>query len=341
MSAQIMDLTASRIAEHAEEHDLAQVDIVLHGGEPLLAGPAKIKYAVKSIRSALGNGRRANFSVQTNGVLLDKDFLELFASLDVHVGISLDGGREAHDKHRRTPGGAGTYEDVSAAIASLADYPGLFSGILSVVDLRNDPVSVYEELIRHQPPVIDFLLPHGNWSHPPPGQGTGNAPPRYGAWLVKAFDRWYQAPRRETRVRLFEEIINVMLGGSSTVEEIGTSPVTVVVVESDGGIERSDMLTTAYSGAGATGLSVAADSFDAVLRSPEVIARQAGLPALAPQCQRCPQGRVCGGGLYAHRYLAGRGFDHPSVYCRDLYRIITHIRARVTDDLRPLSHGDP
>jgi uncharacterized protein len=39
----------------------------------------------------------------------------------------------------------------------------------------------------------------------------------------------------------------------------------------------------------------------------------------------------CGGGLYAHRYRSATGFDNPSVYCADLEKIITHIRA----DLRP------
>ncbi len=33
---------AEKIAEHAVEHGLKRVDVVLHGGEPLLAGPARL-----------------------------------------------------------------------------------------------------------------------------------------------------------------------------------------------------------------------------------------------------------------------------------------------------------
>ena len=340
MTEKIIDLVAFRIAEHAEAHDLASVDIVLHGGEPLLAGPARITYAISAIRAGLGGSRRANFSIQTNGVLLNEQFLDLFADHGVQVGLSLDGSREMHDRHRRGPDGSGTYEIVIRAATLLAGYPGLFSGFLSVIDLRNDPVSAYEELLRFAPPTIDFLLPHGTWSHPPPGlPATGPVPP-YGAWLAEVFDRWYQAPQKETGVRLLDEIINMLLGGSSATEEIGLSPVNVIVVESDGEIERSDMLTVAYPGAGATGMSVATDSFDAVLKTPEIAARQGGLTVLAPQCQACPEGRVCGGGLYAHRYRAGRGFGNPSVYCLDLYHLITHVRARVSADLRRLSHSE-
>src|SRR5215467_1118990 len=38
MSAQTADMTARRIGEHAGTHGLREVTLILHGGEPLLAG---------------------------------------------------------------------------------------------------------------------------------------------------------------------------------------------------------------------------------------------------------------------------------------------------------------
>jgi hypothetical protein len=66
-----------------------------------------------------------------------------------------------------------------------------------------------------------------------------------------------------------------------------------------------------------------------------VAARQIGSRALAPQCRGCAVGQICGGGLYPHRYRAETGFANPSVYCADLYRLISHIRDRVRADLLP------
>ena len=43
----------------------------------------------------------------------------------------------------------------------------------------------------------------------------------------------------------------------------------------------------------------------------------------------------CGGGLYAHRYRTGSGFMNPSVYCADLEKIITHVRADEAARRRP------
>jgi uncharacterized protein len=39
----------------------------------------------------------------------------------------------------------------------------------------------------------------------------------------------------------------------------------------------------------------------------------------------------CGGGLYAHRYSAERGFDNPSVYCADLRALVDGVAERITD----------
>lgn len=330
MSPRVIDNLSSRIGEHAAEHDLPSVDIVLHGGEPLLAGPRVIAYAARAIRAALGDRTRANFSVQTNGLLLDEEFIRLFEKLNVNVSLSLDGDMEMHDRHRKIAGGGGSYAKAAAAADLLAGHPRLFSGILSVIDLRNDPVRAYEALTRFGPPVIDFLLPHGNWSKPPPGRRAADAAAPYGDWLAAVFDHWYQCADGSTGIRLFDDIMSLVLGGSSRSEEVGLSPVAVVVVESDGGITLTDVLKTADD---ATGLNVTRDAFTAASLAPRAAAVWARASALAASCQACPVRRVCGGGLYAHRYRAENGFDNPSVYCADLYRLITHIQRRLVKDL--------
>lgn len=336
MSRTVIDALARRISEHASAHEIPQVDIVLHGGEPLLAGPETISYAVRSIRAALGRKTRANFSIQTNGVLLDPGFLELFAELGIQVGLSLDGDAQMHDRHRKRANGEGSYARAAAAATLLmTGHSRLFSGILSVIDLGNDPVLTYQALALFDPPTIDFLLPHGNWSTPPPGRPTTDASTPYGDWLSTVFDHWYHAAAGGPGVRLFEEIMSLLLGGSSRIEEVGPSPATVLVIESDGSIGLSDVLPSL---SGATSLNVATDGFDAAA-SAALAAGLAETAGLAAQCLACPVAQVCGGGLYAHRYRAGNGFDNPSVYCADLFRLISHIRAQLTADLPRANSG--
>jgi uncharacterized protein len=89
-------------------------------------------------------------------------------------------------------------------------------------------------LARFQPPTIDFLLPHGNWSSPPPGRIPGSKETPYADWLISVFNHWYDAPRQEVRVRLFAEIMKLLLGGKSATELVGLSPYGAIVIETDG-----------------------------------------------------------------------------------------------------------
>src|SRR6187549_2094964 len=61
---------AVRIGEHAHDHRLPSVDLILHGGEPLLAGPDLIGYTVRSVRAqvgrATGGATRVEAMMQTN-----------------------------------------------------------------------------------------------------------------------------------------------------------------------------------------------------------------------------------------------------------------------------------
>ena len=334
MSRDVLDGAAARIAEHAAAHRLDAVHVILHGGEPLLAGPETIRYAVRVIRGSVRPGTEARFGVQTNAVRLDAGWLRLFDELGIRVGVSLDGDAASHDRHRLRPSGRGSHAEVSAALRRLASpqFRHLFSGLLCTIDLRNDPLATYQALLAFQPPALDFLLPHGNWTAPPPGRRPGSGAP-YASWLIPVFDRWYHAPRPLTRVRLFEEIMHLLLGGASRTEAVGLSPVAMLVIETDGSIEGGDALKSAYPGAPATGLHVTHDPFDRALLLPSVAARQIGARALCGTCQDCPVHQVCGGGHYAHRYAAGTGFANPSVYCEDLLALITHVRQVMDSDI--------
>jgi uncharacterized protein len=331
MSQETAELIARRIGEHAIAHGLRDVTLILHGGEPLLASRDLISQLVTSTRRMAGHGTTVHAVVQTNGVGLSDAYLKLFDELGVRVGVSIDGDVTAHDRHRRFANGRGSYQAVAAGLRRLRRFPHLYGGLLCAVDLRNDPVRTYRALVDFDPPKIDFQLPHGTWVDPPPRRAHDTAGTPYADWLIAVFDYWY--PKPQTEIRLFDEILNLLLGGASNSEIVGLAPARMVVIETDGSIEQEDTLKIAYAGATATGLHVARDSLDAALLLPQIVARQIGGRALSAQCRVCPVRAVCGGGLYSHRYREDTGFFNPSVYCPDLLALISHIRDRVAADL--------
>jgi uncharacterized protein len=338
MPPEIADLTARRIGEHAQAHSLDRVTLILHGGEPLLAGRDLISRLVRTTRQAAGPRTTVDAAVQTNAVGLSDAYLRLFDDLGVRVGVSVDGDAQAHDRHRRFASGRGSYLAVEAAIDRLRKFPDLYSGLLCTIDLRNDPVQTYQALIDFDPPRVDFLLPHGTWTQPPSGRIPGSDTTPYADWLIAVFDHWYAKP--QAHVRLFEEIMHLLLGGTPGSEVVGLAPAQMVVIETDGSIAQEDTLRAAFDGAPATGLHVARDALDAALELPEIAARQIGERGLAAECRACRIRRVCGGGLYSHRYREGAGFANPSVYCPDLMALIDHISDRISADLQSRLRGE-
>lgn len=346
---EVLARAAERIGEHAAAHGLAVVRVVLHGGEPLLAGPERLRRAAEEFRAALPPGCALDLRIHTNGVLLSPAFCELFDEVQIKVGISLDGDRAANDRHRRFADGRSSHPQVLRAVGLLRrpEYRHLYAGLLCTVDVDNDPVAVHDALAELDPPAVDFLLPHATWEQPPKRPAEQGANP-YATWLLAVYDRW-EAAGRPFAVRTFDSVHRTLHGLSSLTESLGLEPAALVVLETDGSFEQADSLKTAYDGAPATGLDVFTHSLDEVARHSGIAARQSGLAGLSATCRACPVVRSCGGGLYAHRYRADGGFDNPSVYCGDLMTLINGIADRggrppgpgATAHVVPAQAGEP
>ncbi|MEU6863713.1 FxsB family cyclophane-forming radical SAM/SPASM peptide maturase [Streptomyces sp. NPDC046876] len=334
MSAATRRRAAARIAEHAAAHRLPRVDLVLHGGEPLLTAPAELAAPVDAVRDALrtASPRTAvTATVQTNATLLTRGRLAALAAAGIRVGVSLDGGLPGHNARRTDRTGRPSFPAAARGLRLLARHPESYAGLLCVVDPAQDPVETYESLLAFAPPAVGLLLPLANRSAPPPGHaphpGPGPRPTPYADWLIAVFDRWWHDAVPRTRIRMFEEIIALLLGLPAATETLGLAPAATAVIETDGTLEQTDSLKSAYEGAAATGMAVDTHSFDDFLDHPGMAARQLGLDALADDCRACELVAVCGGGHYPHRYEDGEGFRRPSVYCADLQAVIRHVAA--------------
>jgi uncharacterized protein len=171
MSLAVLGKAVRRIAEHADRHGLKSVDVILHGGEPLLAGAEWLARVVGMLRSSVP--AQVNVALQTNGTLLDRPMLTTLKSLGVRIGVSLDGDAEATGRHRSYANGRNSFDAVASGLDLLQspEFRDCYGGILCTVDVENDPVGTYEALLKFAPPALDLLLPHANHSSGPPGNG--------------------------------------------------------------------------------------------------------------------------------------------------------------------------
>ncbi|MGK8468593.1 FxsB family cyclophane-forming radical SAM/SPASM peptide maturase [Nocardia cyriacigeorgica] len=335
MTEEVFTESCRIIGEHARAHGLTSVGLVFHGGEPLLAGHTRLATFARRAREMLQPITELHLGMQTNGVLLDEQFLGICDRWDIQIGVSIDGDERGHDRHRRYRRGTGSYHDVVRGIELVRrrEFRHLYSGLLCTIDTANDPIETYAGLVKFAPPAIDLLLPHGNWNSPPPAKDITSTATPYADWLIPIFDRWFDAPVLETRVRLFDEIIELLLGGQGAAESVGLAPMRLAVIETDGTLEQVDALKSAFAGAAKIRGTTGDNPLDNALWEPAMVARQIGADALCDTCRNCPLHTVCGGGHYAHRYRPDTGFRNPSVYCGDLTALIHHIGARVHGQL--------
>ncbi len=91
ISPAVRRAAARRIAEHADQHGLDRVNVILHGGEPLLAGAERLVALTAELRAAMPRACRLSVGMQTNGVKLDAATLDLLATESVRIGVSVDG----------------------------------------------------------------------------------------------------------------------------------------------------------------------------------------------------------------------------------------------------------
>jgi uncharacterized protein len=332
MSAAIFECLTQRIVEHVHAHQLPKIDVVFHGGEPLLRGREFFAWATALLRKSL-NGVTVSFHMQTNGTQLNTATLRLLKEHNISIGVSLDGSREANDRHRVGPKGTSSFDAVMAGVDRLRQpaYRRLFTGVLSVVDTGNEPLETYDFLSSLGAPTLDFLLPHANWDTVESGDASLFT--AYADWLIPIFDRWYDQVPQTVSIRLFHNIMVGLLGGLSEIETIGLAPSRTLSIDTDGSLSQVDALKSAYEGAPETGLNVLDNPFDVAMHHPDVVKRQQGWAALSPRCRDCDVVEACGGGYYPHRYESSSGFDNPSVYCADLLRLIRHIRERMNETL--------
>ena len=304
--------------------------VVLHGGEPLLLGIELTTRLIAGLRRRLSDDH--GLHVQTNGVLLNAAFLDLFDSHDVGISVSFDGPAAVHNANRRDRRGMGSHGRVVAAIERIRAHLGgarMLTGVLAVVDPTSDPIAVYEALKATGAPGFDLLYRDGNHEKLPPGK-AGFETIEYGNWMCRMLD-CYLADPAPPRIRLLDDLMRLVMGQPANKEGVGVSDFGIIVIDTDGTVTKNDTLKVVHKGADRFSgpQSLHQRSLLDIVRGWEFEEYLALQRPAAEVCARCPELLVCGGGMPAHRWSSANDYRNPTVYCEDQKHLIGHIRNRI------------
>jgi uncharacterized protein len=130
----------------------APIDFLWHLGEPLAVPISFYEKAFKII-SQLGEDTGIEYSItfQTNAMLINQNWIDLFKKYKINIGLSIDGPAFIHDKKRVNKKNKGTHEQVMKGVGMLQEAKIPFGVIMVVTKDSLD----YPDLI------CDFFLENG------------------------------------------------------------------------------------------------------------------------------------------------------------------------------------
>jgi uncharacterized protein len=270
--------------------------------------------------------------LQTNGTLLDSDWLELFISEQIQFGVSLDGPPEMADKSRKFRNGRSTTNNVLERIQHLrAQYPTMdevFGGVLCVINPQLDGAAVVDWFTNNGLRDFEFLLPDATYVNLPAGApGLQEYVEPYRKFLISAFRRWYEGGKNRPTIRLFESMGMGFFGRRPTLDALGGDLRHLCVVESDGSIGISDVVRICGQGYERDTIDIFSHSLDC--RSLHYNIEE--LQKVSKSCRDCKFLYSCGGGYLPHRF-DGKSFDNPSLYCAALKGVLEEMYAAFRRD---------
>lgn len=323
--------TANYICDSFSLANLVNVNLIIHGGEPMLM-PAKQFQSRLDAMEAIFSARLTDdqrdsitLTLQTNATLVSDDWLNLIVERKIHVGVSIDGPKSVHDRQRIDVRGRGSYD---AAIKGVLKLRGAVQdlGVLTVMDPTSDGAEVYKHLTHDLGFTnLSFLFPFMNWENynHEVAKGIEN-------FVISSFSAWLDdvAKGHFVYVRSFFEALEAagMIGRDyQGIVDYDVRHL-IVVVESDGTIMPDESMRPTYSERFYE-LNVARNSIIDLINDSSFQRLYFAENTTSEECSSCFLLSACKSGRtlgrIGTRFSATDDYSRKSVYCDSYISLLT------------------
>jgi len=352
-SLEVLERLCEFLEEGVRDLHIDTVDIVFHGGEPMLQRMSDFEECCRRLRERIGPLCNLTFAIQTNGTKLDSKWADVLERYGVFLGVSLDGPAEIHDPGRPFHNGKGSLSRIVQGLEEIrlthADFYGRNVGVLTVLNAKND----YSQIARffHQDLGIDiqsFLLPDCSYDD---GIPEGRTAEEYGKALCDIFDWWLTQPH--TSVREVDKVLKRFQRATLRAGTQMPAPAPagddsgrwidnhVIVLQSDGSMKVDDSYIPASDWREAAPVAHIRDvSLKTYLEHEAFQELFDGLSTAPTACQGCSWVGICGGGDLENRWSRDRRFDNPSIFCESLKMFYAHIVGYLVSNGYPQEYVD-
>ena len=288
------DRTMRAVIDHIfmDLDDGDHLTLSFQGGEPMLVGLSFYR-KLENYIAEKGRKIHVNYTIQTNGILLDDDWCSFFCKYDFLVGISFDILPESHDAARIDTAGHGTYEKVLHAVSLLKKYQ-IEHNILCTLTRQTagHPSRVWTQIRRLDLDHVQFTPCLGDLNSP----GTSVyalTPDRFFHFYSDLFDLWYRdlTAGNYRSIKLFDDLLQLLAKGLVTSCGIGGYCQPQIVVVADGSAYPCDFYCLDEFRLG----SLTSDSLRTIYENSAASPCKSRDP-LPELCSTCQYRKFCGGG---------------------------------------------
>ena len=311
--------TLEHLVDSYLTYSYPSASFTFQGGEPTLCGLPFYRRLVELQQERGRRGQSVSNAIQTNGILITREWGKLFREYHWLVGLSVDGPEELHDKYRVNKAGHPTFQAVMKGLEALRA-ENVEVNVLCVVSQANVERArqVYRffrslgmEYLQFIPLVLDIT------------------PEAYGRFVIEIFELWWPE-RRRVRVRFFDNVAESLAGldpGSCTLHSSCDS---YAVVEYNGDVYPCDFFVENSWKLG----NINQDSW------PELAARRrrhefaANKSRLHADCQTCEWLSICRGGCPKDRHAQQGNLEDLDYFCAAYKMIYPRIAAPLRKEVQ-------
>lgn len=334
MSQETADCLITEALNNADRQE--GIHFAFQGGEPTLAGIGFFQHFVQSVAEQNRKYRiPVSYSIQTNALELNDDFLSLFAEHPFLIGVSVDGTKALHDGNRPDSCQKGTWGRVTHNLQRLQQR-GIPVNLLCVVtrSCARSPQKVYNSMKKLNCRHFQFIACLDAMDAPRGCADYSLLPEDYGRFLCGLFDCWYQDWKKGdyVSIRLFDDYVHMAMGQPSGTCATSGSCGRYYVAEGDGSIYPCDFYAVDEWKLGTLGNETLAQMRDSALAA-DFLSRGSQRPE---RCDHCRWQSLCGGGCPRDWFIQDGKTEN--YYCPAFQKFFAYAENRLLEIARAELH---
>jgi len=299
------------------------LSVVWHAGEPMVLPIQFYREAFGMLAELKPIGLRVAHSFQTNGTLIDDAWCAFFAEEQVGVGVSIDGPRHFHDRHRLTRSGRGTFDRTIAGIRRLRRH-GIPFHVISVLSAASmaAPREMFEFYVEEGIEQVCFNVEESEGDHVSQSFREAGLEAAYYRFLNEFWRLSAAAPGKLTFIREIEHALGQVIRPAEVrFNNQLVEPFAITSMDWAGNISTFSPELLGLKNSAYEDFILGNINHDALVDLPlrsNFIRMLADIEAGVEMCrERCEYFSVCGGGEPVNKLAENGTFaSAETIYCR-------------------------